>query len=138
MSWATTSDYSKRWYEALLAREAGDTERAKRIAKELTTGYVGLTDAPHSMFVLELAEIYPNAKVVVVERDPASWWRSINGVMAHIENPLLPILAYPKPGFRYFPYVFRQWKREQMKLCEQAGVKFGPGECYSCSCLSFM
>jgi hypothetical protein len=121
------ADYSKLWVEAFKAREAGDVQRAKKIAKKLTTGYAGLTDAPNSSFALELAEMYPSAKVIVVERDPDAWWQSLSNVMEHEENPLLPFLAWPVPGFRWFPAVFREWKKYQQTLCKEAGVKMGPG-----------
>jgi hypothetical protein len=73
-------DYTKRWVQAFNLRAAGETEKAKKIAKELTAGYAALTDAPHSTFALELADIYPDAKILVVERNPDSWWGSISHV----------------------------------------------------------
>jgi hypothetical protein len=32
---------------------------------------------PHVMVVPELLELYPDAKVVLVTRDPERWWPSI-------------------------------------------------------------
>jgi hypothetical protein len=54
------------------AREAGDTEQVRRLLLELTAGYVGVADVPFYCFAIELADLYPNAKVVLVERDPTS------------------------------------------------------------------
>ena len=44
--------------------------------KELR-GYVGVTDNPASMMWEELLEVYPDAKVVLAERDPESWYASV-------------------------------------------------------------
>lgn len=45
--------------------------------REVTKGYAACTDVPHILAVPEMLEIYPDAKVVLVTRDPVRWWSSI-------------------------------------------------------------
>ena len=45
--------------------------------KEVLRGYIGTTDNPASMLWEELLEVYPDAKVVLYERDPESWYKSV-------------------------------------------------------------
>jgi hypothetical protein len=39
-------------------------------------GYVSAVDWPTATFYKELADLYPDAKVILTERDPESWFRS--------------------------------------------------------------
>jgi hypothetical protein len=121
-------DYNKTCIELWKAKDAGDTDRVKTLLKGLTAGYVGLTDVPWYSFAVALSEIYPNAKVVLVERDPTSWWRSVEHILKHAANPILPIMTLPVPGVRYFPAHFAAWRQYQIRLCREAGVEMGPGE----------
>lgn len=45
---------------------------------ELFQGYGNTTDWPALMFWQELAEFYPDAKILLSSRDPESWWQSIS------------------------------------------------------------
>ncbi|KAL3422347.1 nad dependent epimerase dehydratase [Phlyctema vagabunda] len=58
-----------------------DDEAVKANLKKLLAGYVGVTDNPCAMFVKELVEMYPDAKVICTTRDPESWYRSIQGIV---------------------------------------------------------
>ena len=46
-------------------------------------------DAPASFFAVEIAEAYPEAKVVVLNRDPESWFRSCQAAFTHRNSLLL-------------------------------------------------
>jgi hypothetical protein len=77
--------------------------------------YGAVTDSPAVCFADELIAAYPEAKVVLVERDIESWYRSfqeiIDGYYTRI-NDILPILD-PQllgPANRLFAYVFRDRK----------------------------
>jgi hypothetical protein len=59
------------------AKQAGEKELALKLLREVTTGYAACTDMPHAMVTPELVELYPDAKVVLVTRDPERWWKSI-------------------------------------------------------------
>jgi hypothetical protein len=113
--------------ELFETRARGDHERAKKMIKELSTGFVAVSDAPFYPFAVELAELYPDAKVVLVRRDPDKWWASAKHVMRHITNPLLPIMAWPAPGFRWYPRFFFTWWEQQKQWCAENGVEVGPG-----------
>lgn len=45
---------------------------------ELYAGFAATCDFPHCVFYKELADFYPEAKVVLTVRDPESWYRSIS------------------------------------------------------------
>jgi hypothetical protein len=55
----------------------------KSTLRELTAGYVALTDTPAIQFAGELAEIYPNALVICQTRDPDSWYKSAQEMYKH-------------------------------------------------------
>jgi Sulfotransferase domain len=58
---------------------------------EVFASYRSSCDWPSCSFYRELAEFYPEAKVVLTLRDPKAWYRSVaNTIMAH--------LTPPKPG----------------------------------------
>jgi hypothetical protein len=39
-------------------------------------GFVAIADAPGNCFIAELLELYPDAEVVCVRRNPVKWWKS--------------------------------------------------------------
>jgi len=49
--------------------------------EEVFKGYRSTCDAPSIFVYRELAERYPNAKVVLTVRDPESWWRSVSATV---------------------------------------------------------
>ena len=50
----------------------GDRKHALKGIRETTAGFVATLDAPETVTIPELLEIYPEAKVVLVLRDPVS------------------------------------------------------------------
>ncbi|KAJ2896852.1 hypothetical protein MKZ38_005151 [Zalerion maritima] len=47
----------------------------------------GVCDVPACLFGPELLEMYPDAKIIVMDRDPASWYRSVLGsVVLHVHE----------------------------------------------------
>jgi hypothetical protein len=44
-------------------------------------GYVSCVDAPGCYFWRKIWEAYPNAKVIMTERDPAQWFESVNSTV---------------------------------------------------------
>ncbi|KAK0937714.1 hypothetical protein LTR29_010715 [Friedmanniomyces endolithicus] len=64
-------------------------------------GYWGAcTDQPAVLFVEELVKAYPDAKVVLCERNAYRWFKSYNGtVIDGSANPTIPLAALLDPGF---------------------------------------
>lgn len=89
---------------------------------------------PGISFLAELRELYPEAKVVLVTRDPAGWWRSL-GVLNKNVNPwYLSYLTAPVPGWRWIPAMIREYADSGRELLgmrpdeNDAGDR-GPGKC---------
>ncbi|WPH01364.1 Hypothetical protein R9X50_00420600 [Acrodontium crateriforme] len=63
-------------------------------------GHCGaVTDMPCHLFAAELIEFYPDAKVVLVERDIDSWYKSWSDFLDNAFNPTLPLLGRFDPYF---------------------------------------
>lgn len=95
----------------------GDRERLLKTLREATAGFVGTADCPMFHFLPELLELYPDAKVVLVTRDPARWWRSFGAftqVDAHRSFAVrcLELYLAPLPGARWFPSITRGFDDE--------------------------
>lgn len=75
--------------------------------QEVIGGFVACADCPMIHFLPELMELYPDAKVVLVTRDPARWWKSF-AVFGDdtAKSPwtllFLRIFLSPIPGARWF------------------------------------
>ncbi|UKZ93410.1 uncharacterized protein TrAFT101_008324 [Trichoderma asperellum] len=67
--------YAKLWCDIFANRH--NKPILMKLLRQATAGFVAVTDNPAICFVTELAELYPDAKVVLVERDPDRWWSSI-------------------------------------------------------------
>ena len=65
-------------------------------------GYAATTDAPASVVVAELMELYPNAKVVCTVRDPDQWEKSMETVANASTMWFLRGVLFPLPALRYF------------------------------------
>ena len=63
-------------------------------------GHVGATtDMPCILFGKELVELYPEAKVVLVERDIDSWYKSWMSFCKSAYDPMIWFLGSLNPGF---------------------------------------
>ena len=65
-------------------------------------GYAATTDAPASVVVAELMELYPDAKVVCTVRDPKKWEKSMETVATASTMWFLRGVLFPLPALRYF------------------------------------
>ncbi|KAF8854630.1 hypothetical protein BDZ45DRAFT_747327 [Acephala macrosclerotiorum] len=70
-------EFVKTWILALNPSNTKETTRT--ILKDLLAGYVACTDSPSYMFVEELTEGFPDAKVIVTTRDPEKWRKRSKG-----------------------------------------------------------
>lgn len=105
-----------------------------RVLREITTGYAAVTDLPNTDFVPELLELYPDAKVVLVTRDPLKWWDSFEATLSYCELWFLPGLTAPVVGLRWFPKMLKLWRRNLERMLEDEKIEIGPGESiYGCT-----
>ncbi|OAA78916.1 hypothetical protein LEL_02402 [Akanthomyces lecanii RCEF 1005] len=93
--------------------------------RRITAGYVAIADAPAYILMPELLALYPDAKVVLVTRDPARWYRSMAPIMKSVSIPMrfLDLLLWPCPTWRWLPHYLR-WAgtREEKRI----GTEFTP------------
>lgn len=85
-----------------------------RLLREATAGFVGITDMPGICFLPELMELYPDAQVILPQRDQASWWASLQMLAraAQIGHGSLWWALLPVPGWRWFPSVIRRFNEQ--------------------------
>ncbi|KAK3676117.1 hypothetical protein LTR78_003867 [Recurvomyces mirabilis] len=90
---------SDMWMEALDAKFNGKGELPDRAFFDGILSHVGATtDAPCNLFTEELVESYPEAKVVLVERDIDAWYNSWVAFCESAYSPTIAAIA------RYDPY----------------------------------
>lgn len=99
------TEHCKKWVHAYRAKRSGDFALTCDLIRELTAGFVAVTDMPPLDFIPELMAVYPEAKVVLVTRDPESWLASIRPVARNssLDNWLVQYALWPIPGWRHFP-----------------------------------
>ena len=82
---------------------------------DLLGNYRGVTDSPAICFAEELIASYPEAKVLLVDRDLESWYKSFSILIREMYNPIIGILRILDPQLlgpiatMYF-YVYRDRK----------------------------
>lgn len=82
---------------------------------ELLGNYGAVTDSPSICFAEELIDAYPEAKIVLVERDVDSWYESFQSLIDEYYLPIHRTLQYLDPQLigptaRMFGYVFKDKK----------------------------
>ncbi|KAG6205576.1 hypothetical protein E4U35_002486 [Claviceps purpurea] len=68
-------------------------------------------DTPSAFFTIDLAEAYPEAKVVILNRDPEKWYESVNGSVGPSMKPTSAIGALQYLYLATMLPDFRQWTR---------------------------
>ncbi|KAI5360649.1 hypothetical protein Slin15195_G085650 [Septoria linicola] len=102
------------WDEAFEVKYHGDTsiDLNKPDFWDQLLGHVSaVTDTPHNAFGPELIRAYPNAKVVLVEREIESWYKSFERALIRgADYPVMVnILAVLDPtGFGFFKNIQRR------------------------------
>ncbi|KAJ3536361.1 hypothetical protein NM208_g6752 [Fusarium decemcellulare] len=109
-------EYCGTWVKAYKARNAGDKELTLKYVRKATAGFVATADLPPSDFIPEMMELYPDAKVILVRRDPQKWWDSIAAVTGHTTPWWLSVVTAPIPGWRYLPTFANEYSRSTLKL----------------------
>ncbi|HEY3951046.1 sulfotransferase family protein [Phenylobacterium sp.] len=75
------------WYEA--AQDPAHADWGKIFA-----GYNSTVDWPNATYYKELADAYPDAKVILTERDPDSWFESTQATI--FKNPYEGDVGFPR------------------------------------------
>lgn len=110
------ADYCSTWIKAYEARNSGDKEATLKHVRKATAGFVGTADLPPSDFMPEMMELYPDAKVVLVRRDPVRWWNSVATLTARTTPWWLGVVLAPIPGWRWLPSYANEYSRSTLKL----------------------
>lgn len=121
-------DYCSTWIKAYEARDTGDKETTLKLVREATAGFVGTADLPPSDFMPEMVELYPEAKVVLVRRDPVKWWNSIAALTSRTTPAWLGPLLAPIPGWRYLPSFASHYSRSTLRLAGLTAPTASPAE----------
>lgn len=64
---------------------------------DLLGEYRGVTTSPAICFTEELIETYPEAKIVLVDRDLESWYKNFSVLIREIYNPIIGVLRILDP-----------------------------------------
>ncbi|KAI0801581.1 P-loop containing nucleoside triphosphate hydrolase protein [Xylaria sp. FL0064] len=110
--------YCKNWVQVYEAKARGDKPETLRLLREVTAGFVGVADMPPLDFIPELMELYPEAKVVLVERDPDRWFESLMVVSRASNKPWLPYLVWAVPGWRWFPSLMKHYAESAKRIMQ--------------------
>ncbi len=110
------SEFIKKWIKALNPKN--DRETTKVILKDILAGYVACTDSPCYMFAGELAEAYPDAKVIVTTRDPEKWWVSFSELLKTVMPWWVKYVFWSMPTLRWFG----QWSDGMKKRSENSPI----------------
>ncbi|KAJ7606830.1 P-loop containing nucleoside triphosphate hydrolase protein [Roridomyces roridus] len=87
------------WAEACAAKYEGKGKFGRAEFDQLLGHCMAVTDAPCSTFAAELIDAYPDAKVILVERDIEAWYRSFNILMELPFIPWLRLVALLDPSW---------------------------------------
>lgn len=106
--------YVKKWIEVYKWRH--DKPRLMKALREATRGFVAIADVPGNHFIEELMELYPEAKVVDVKRDPVKWWASLQNVVSKASPWWLHYYLLPMPGWRWFPTAITRMSERAVEM----------------------
>jgi hypothetical protein len=111
-------DHVDRWLEVA----AGKVRTREDWDRVFAGGYQAAQDWPASHYWRELADVYPEAKIVLTVRDPHRWYPSMRMLMSG-ENRPDPSGDLPEPVRE----VFASMERMRPVLDQLGRAHFGPG-----------
>ncbi|KAJ6784033.1 hypothetical protein PWT90_00320 [Aphanocladium album] len=76
----------KEWTRALRAKYRHDGTFTKLDWDRLLGDCQGAIDYPSVLFAADLAQLYPDAKVVMLNRDPEKWYESVSETVAAVQQ----------------------------------------------------
>lgn len=80
---------------------------------------------PAILLLEELIALYPDAKFVLVERNPERWAKSFAGIFDHSKAWYIPVLTAPWPRVRWLPTVVAHFQQCADSILEDAGAEPG-------------
>ncbi|KAK4497049.1 hypothetical protein PRZ48_011498 [Zasmidium cellare] len=90
------------WQKALDLQHDKPARQALLRLLYSSTGVPAAVDAPTCLFVDDLVEIYPEAKIVLgVRSSPAAWRTSFNATIGRVMSPSMKRATYLFPGMRF-------------------------------------
>jgi len=90
---------------ALYDTPATDRPRLLAAVHKVTVGFGAICDAPYNLYAGEMAELYPAAKFVWLDREPEKWWPSFKPVADSATPAWLAVFFSIIPGWRWLPGV---------------------------------
>ncbi|KAK8140101.1 hypothetical protein PG984_000167 [Apiospora sp. TS-2023a] len=104
-------------------------EETLKLVRKATAGFVATADLPPSDFMAEMMELYPDAKVVHVRRDPQRWWdSSIKAVTARTAPWWFGVVLAPIPGWRHLATFASVYSRSTLRLAGLDPAKATPSD----------
>lgn len=132
--WADSEDHIKGWNRAMDAKYHGKGTFTRYDWDEILGQYTAIVDAPASFFAVELAEAYPDAKVVVLNRDPEAWLQSCQAAFTHRKGGgftsfIYQILTFWQPRLRTLALHMNRkqkeiWQFEWHEDCREKALAF--------------
>ncbi|OAA78767.1 hypothetical protein LEL_02253 [Akanthomyces lecanii RCEF 1005] len=77
----------REWTRALRAKYRNSGTFTKLDWDRLLGDCQGVIDYPSALFAADLAQLYPDAKVVMLNRDPEKWYESVSETVAAFQSP---------------------------------------------------
>ncbi|TPX15301.1 uncharacterized protein E0L32_004578 [Thyridium curvatum] len=87
--WYDSQPNIERWNRFIDVKYHGKGEFTREDWDAIFKDYAATVDAPSAFFAPEIAEAYPDAKVVILNRDPEAWFRSCQAAFGHRNNSAL-------------------------------------------------
>lgn len=120
------------WAPILRAKLREPEKLIPREELDQVLGHCGaVTDTPCAVLWRDLVAAYPEAKVVLVERDEERWLKSISTLLEGFLNPLVYVLMYTEPHWfgRIFDLGFL-WAKIWFGTTSLSGAKRNAIPCY--------
>lgn len=84
------------------ATTPADDKKVDALLHKLLDGYCATVDVPANLLTPELLRVYPDAVVIATTRDSASWYRSLQRMVAMTTPTYVHIIVYWIPVFGDF------------------------------------
>ena len=92
-------EHLQHWQKAMSARWEGGPKPSRQEWDKVLGTYQAGADLPFHFFAAELIELYPEAKVILTNKDPDAFWQSWSKASSYVASPpwYLRVLRYVDP-----------------------------------------